>query len=82
MAEDNHREIVRRMAVFGRLAPGVSPEEAQAELTTVTRRIAVDFPEAHERFRADELPYTIGLFSFLPRRGFRGLPSLISDTRG
>jgi predicted permease len=35
------------VVVFGRLAPGVSAEEAQAELTTVGAALAADSPETH-----------------------------------
>jgi putative ABC transport system permease protein len=51
--------------VFGRLAPGVSLEQAQAELTAFGRRMAAEFPETHEhlqprvvRYREDVLPST------------------------
>ncbi len=43
--------------VFGRLAPGVSFEEAQAELSTLGRRAAADFPDTHEHIRPEVLPY-------------------------
>jgi predicted permease len=44
--------------VFGRLAPGATFREAQAELTTVGRRAAAAHPETHERLRLRVLPYT------------------------
>ncbi|MGI9181348.1 MAG: ABC transporter permease [Longimicrobiaceae bacterium] len=44
--------------VFGRLAPGVTLEEAQAEITTIGRRAAAAYPETHERLRLRVLPYT------------------------
>jgi putative ABC transport system permease protein len=37
------------ITVFGLLAPGVSLETAQAELTTLGRRVAIDRPATHER---------------------------------
>ncbi len=43
--------------VVGRLAPGATRKEAQAELTTLGRRAAADFPETHEHLRPQVLPY-------------------------
>ena len=43
--------------VFGRLAPGVSAAEAQAELTAFGQRAAADFPDTHEHIRPEVLPY-------------------------
>lgn len=47
--------------VFGRLAPGVTPERAQAELTVLGRRAAAAFPETHAHLRPQVLPYTYPL---------------------
>ncbi|HYR07194.1 MAG TPA: ABC transporter permease [Longimicrobium sp.] len=47
--------------VFGRLAPGATREQAQAELTTLGRRAAAAFPRTHERLRPQVLPYTYPL---------------------
>ncbi len=44
--------------VFGRLAPGASLEQAQAQLTTIGRRIAAANPRTHEHVRPKVLPYT------------------------
>ena len=44
--------------VFGRLAPGVTLDEAQAELTAVGQRTAADFPATHEHLRPRIVPYT------------------------
>jgi len=44
--------------MFGRLADGVSLEQAQAELTTIGRRMAADHPATHERLRPWIRPYT------------------------
>jgi predicted permease len=49
------------MFVFGRLAPGVTMEEAQAELTTLGRRAAAAYPRTHARLRPQVLPYTYPL---------------------
>ena len=43
--------------VFGRLAPGVTIETAQAELTELGRRAAADSPATHEHLRPQVLPY-------------------------
>lgn len=45
------------ITVFGRLAPGSSFREAQAELATLGQRAAVDYPETHEHLRAQVRPY-------------------------
>lgn len=47
--------------IFGRLAPGVSMEEAQAELTVVGRRAAEAFPESNGDLRPMVMPYTHSL---------------------
>jgi putative ABC transport system permease protein len=47
--------------VFGRLAPGATREQAQAELATLGRRTAAAFPKTHERLRPQVLPYTYPL---------------------
>jgi predicted permease len=43
--------------VFGRLAPGVTLEEAQTELTTIWQRAAAANPETHARLQPRVLPY-------------------------
>ena len=43
--------------VLGRLASGVSIEEAQAEFTSLGQRSAVDFPETHQHLRPRVLPF-------------------------
>ncbi|MGH7483754.1 MAG: ABC transporter permease [Longimicrobiales bacterium] len=48
--------------VFGRLAPGATLEEAQAELATLGRRVAADFLETHEHLRPTVMPYAESLF--------------------
>lgn len=47
--------------IFGRLAPGVSMEEAQAELAVVGQRTAEAFPETHAQLRPMVMPYTHSL---------------------
>lgn len=45
------------LLIFGRLAKGVGLGEAQAELTTIGRRAAIDAPETHESLRPEVVPY-------------------------
>jgi hypothetical protein len=45
------------LRLFGRLAPGVTLEEAQAELTTWGQRAAADFPRTHRHLRPRVIPY-------------------------
>ena len=44
--------------VFGRLAPGVTLQEAQAELTVIGRRTAAEHPGTYDHLRPLVLPYT------------------------
>lgn len=44
--------------VFGRLAPGVTMDQAQAELTTLGRRASAAFPATHAKLRPEVWPYT------------------------
>ena len=46
------------ITMFGRLAPGYTLEEAQAELTTFGERASAMWPDTHGRLRAQVLPYT------------------------
>jgi predicted permease len=43
--------------VFGRLARGVTRDQAQAELTTIGRRMAADAPGTHEFLRPEVVPF-------------------------
>jgi predicted permease len=56
-----------RVRVFGRLAPGVSMAEAQAQLALVGRRAAAAQPGTHEHLRPQVLSYA---------RSVMGLPTL------
>ena len=47
--------------IFGRLARGVSMEDAQAELDAIGLRTAADFPETHARLRPMVMPYAHSL---------------------
>ncbi len=55
---DYERREGPELYVFGRLAPGVDMDEAQAELTAVGRRTAAAFPRTHERILPRVVPYT------------------------
>ena len=46
-----------KIAIFGRLAPGVSLREARTELDALGRRMATDFPATHEHLRPQVMPY-------------------------
>ena len=50
------------ITIFGRLAPGATLEAAQAELTAVGRRMAVESPSTHEHLQPRVLPYTGSIF--------------------
>jgi putative ABC transport system permease protein len=52
--------------VFGRLAPGVTLREAQAQLTTLGRRSAEERPDTHEHLRPQVLSYTTLFFEPTP----------------
>ena len=44
--------------IFGRLAPGATREQAQAELTALGQRAAAAYPRTHRDLRPQVLPYT------------------------
>src|SRR5688500_5856553 len=46
------------ISVFGRLAPGTTFETAQAELTSLAGRMAVEQPATHAQIQSHVLPYT------------------------
>ena len=43
--------------IFGRLAPGVTLEEAQVKLETIGQRTAAEFPESNGKLRPMVMPY-------------------------
>jgi predicted permease len=47
--------------IAGRLAPGVTMEMAQAELSAIGERTSTAFPESHEMIRPMVMPYTHSL---------------------
>jgi putative ABC transport system permease protein len=50
------------LVVFGRLANGVSNEQAQAELTTIGARAATAFPVSHALLQPRIVPFTRAIF--------------------
>lgn len=52
------------IAVFARLAPGSTLQEAQAELRAWGARAAEAYPETHEHLRPQVLPYTESFYPF------------------
>ncbi len=67
---DYERREGPAILVFGRLAPGVALNEAQAELTILGLRTAADFPDTHEHLRPEVMPFAQSIL------GVRGLASL------
>lgn len=51
------------ISIFARLAPGVSLEQAQAELDLLGQRAAAEFPATHEHLRPQVIPYAGSYFS-------------------
>ena len=49
------------ITIFGRLAPGISLGAAQAELTTLGRRAAAEFPATHQHLQPRVAPYVEGI---------------------
>lgn len=45
------------ITVFGRLAPGVSLEEASAQVATLGQRASEAYPDTHEHLRPQVIPY-------------------------
>lgn len=44
--------------ISGRLAPGVTLDDAHAELTVIGTRMSAEFPDTHRYLRPEVLPYT------------------------
>jgi putative ABC transport system permease protein len=65
------------LRVFGRLAPGVTMAEAQAELATTTAQVVAAFPERHAQIRPQVLPYAESIIwippDFLVRAGIQSV---------
>jgi predicted permease len=56
-------------AVLGLTRPGVSPEQAQAEVTAFARRFASAYPDTNKQFNAGLVEPLIRAFTSLPLRG-------------
>ena len=56
-ALDHARRDGPSIDIFGRLAPDATLQEAQAELTTLGKRAAADFPTTHARLVPQVMPY-------------------------
>ena len=54
---DARRRTTRTLGVFGRLRPGVSREQAQAEMATLARAIAAEHPDTNKGYDAVVMPY-------------------------
>ena len=61
------------LQVFGRLAEGVTPDQAAAELGVVGQRLRAEFPRAYEHTQAQVVPFTIASQG-VPRGGWRSYP--------
>jgi putative ABC transport system permease protein len=48
------------ITVFGRLANGMTIENAQAEITTIGQRLAAEHPTTHARIQSHVIPYAQG----------------------
>ena len=53
---------------FGKLKPGVSLDQATADLTTIARRLGIDFKDTNQGFTALVLPFTDAFIGPQPRQ--------------
>lgn len=63
---NDHSSVPREgpaLRIFGRLARGVTLEEAQTEVTTLALRTAAEFPDTHQHIRPVVKPYVQSLWS-------------------
>ncbi len=58
--------------VFGRLAEGISQEQAQAELSAIQPRISGSLPERFRRFQVEVVPFGFAAIH-MPRQGLEGM---------
>ena len=63
----------RPLTIFGRLADGVSPDAAQAELTTVHASLAAERPDIYSRLNPEVVHSSFMAFAF-PKGGLRAVP--------
>jgi predicted permease len=59
-----------RIQVFGRLTPGVTLAEAQADLTTLGQRAAADDPQTYQHLRPQVVPYPKAWVNYISSGGF------------
>jgi|SRR5882724_5533710 len=70
MARVTHRagwiddRLVRWLPVFARLRPGVSMEQAEQEIRSISRRLATAFPSSNQDYMARVLPLRAVQFDF------------------
>jgi putative ABC transport system permease protein len=60
------------MKVFGRLAPGVTMPQAQAEVATILARVAAQYPKEYKDLSAQVLPYAESILWIPPDDLLRG----------
>ncbi|MES2697261.1 MAG: ABC transporter permease, partial [Verrucomicrobiota bacterium] len=72
LAREPGREALR---VFGRLAPGVTLPEAQAEASTLAARTAAAWPETYAHLTPQVLPYAESVIA-IPAQGRAGIYAL------
>jgi putative ABC transport system permease protein len=60
------------LKVFGRLAPGVTLQQAQAELATTAARVAADYPKEYANLSPQVLPYAESILWIPPDYLLRG----------
>jgi predicted permease len=61
------------LRVFGRLADGVSPGEADAEVARMGQRLALDYPTVYAKLRPEVVKSAM-LFLAFPRGGAKAMP--------
>jgi hypothetical protein len=61
------------LKILGRLADGVGPDEAQAQVAALGRRLAAEFPDTHGRLEAQVVPFGTSEWN-LPQGGIRATP--------
>ncbi|HEY7817978.1 MAG TPA: ABC transporter permease, partial [Vicinamibacteria bacterium] len=79
-AAERVERVAPTLQVLARRAPGVSLEEAAAELDAFSRALAARYPETHRersfrllRLREEQYRYTLPMFSMLQIAGFLAL---------
>lgn len=65
-----------QISVFGRLAPGATIAQAQAELTALGQRTALTFPDLYARLKPQVLPYSYPFIGFHDNKDFAGMVTM------